>query len=141
MAPKTSKSPKSKKSAPIFASNNFLPDFSLPNYDQDVQIMAAILAKSDLNVYFACSSTHTPVRYITKAYTTAEFDKETDSLSFLLVDGSSETLSKLKFVSALGGHQGIPELPPVYEPLPSDEDLSTFLMEIGYEESLPIMET
>ena len=59
MAPKSSKSPKSKKSAPIFASNNFQADFSLHNYDQDVQIMAAILAKSYLNVHFQCSSTHT----------------------------------------------------------------------------------
>ena len=56
-------------------------------------------------------------------YSTAEFDKEKGTLSFELVDGSSVTLSKLKFVTALGGLQGIPEMPPVYEPLPSDDDL------------------
>ena len=139
MAPKPSKSPKSKKSASVFASNNFQADFSLPNYDQDVQIMAAILRSSDLNVYFQCSSTHTPIRYITKAYTTASFDKETDSLSFKLVDESSVTVTKLKFISALGGLQSIPELPPMYKPLPTDDDLYTFLVEIGYEDSPPNM--
>ena len=30
-------------------------------------------------------------------------------------------------------------MPPVYEPLPSDDDLSAFLLEIGYEDSSPNM--
>ena len=140
MAPKTSKSPKSKKSAPIFTSNNFLADFSISKYDKDVQIMAAILAKSDLNVYFSCSSDNTPFRFITKAYSTADYDKETDTLSFLIVDGKTTgTISRDSFVSALGGHQNIPELPPVYEPLPTNAELSSFLEEIGHEDSPPNM--
>ena len=140
MAPKTSKSPKSKKLGPIFASNNFLADFSITKYDSDVQIMAAILAKSDLYVYFLCSSSNTPVRYITKAYSTAAYYKETNTLSFLLVDGKTTgTISRYSFVSALGGHQNIRELPLVYEPLPSDADLSSFLEDIGYENSPPNM--
>ena len=124
--------PKTKKSVYLLASNNFQADFSIPNFDKEVQIMAAVLAKSDLNVYFNCISTQTPIRYITKAYQTADFDKDSDTLSIQLVDGSSETLSKFRFVSFLGIHDGIPELPPVYKPLPNDEDLSYFLFEIGY---------
>ena len=102
--------------------------------------MAAFLAKSDLNIYFQCSSSHTPIRYITKAYTTAEYTKETDTLSFCLVNDELETITKDTFVSALGGHQGIPELPPVYEPMLTDAKLSSFLEEIGYEDSPPNME-
>ena len=99
--------------------------------------MAAILHVSDLNVYFNCISSQTPIRYITHAYKSAEYTKERDTLSFNLVDGSSESLTKYRFVSLLGGHEGIPELPPVYEPLPTDYDLSSFLEEIGYEDSPP----
>ena len=127
MAPKSSKSPKSKKSASPFASNNFQADFSTSNFDKEVKIMAAVLAKSDLNVYFNCISTQTPIRYITHVYQRTDFDKDSNTLSFQLVDGSSETLSKFRFVSFLGGHEGIPKLPSVYEPLPNDEDLSFFL--------------
>ncbi|KAL4556404.1 hypothetical protein LXL04_039055 [Taraxacum kok-saghyz] len=125
--------------APPLASKNFQADFSISKFEDDVKIMAAVLAKSDLNVFFNCISTQTPIRYITHAYQSAEYDKETDSLSFHLVDESSESLSKFRFVSLLGGHEGISELPPVYEPLPNDEDLSSFLAEIGYDDSPPNM--
>ena len=53
------------------------------------------------------------------------------------MDGTTETLSHYRFVSLLGGHEGIPELPPVYKPLPDDEDLSSFIEDIGYEDSPP----
>ena len=99
--------------------------------------MAAVLAKSDLNVFFQCTSTQTPIRYIHHTYHSAQYEKETDTLSFKLVDGSFEILSRYTFVDHLVGHEGIPELPPVYEPLPTDEDLSSFLEEIGYEDSPP----
>ena len=101
--------------------------------------MVAVLAKSDLNVYFQCISTQTPIRYIHHAYHSAVYEKETDTLSFDLVDGSTKTLTHDRFVSLLGGHEGIPELPPVYEPLPTDEDLSSFLEEIGYEDTPPAL--
>ena len=40
-------------------------------------------------------------------------------------------------MSLLGGHDGIPasELPPVYESSPTDDNLSSFLEEIGYEDN------
>ena len=101
--------------------------------------MAAFLAKSDLNIYFQCSSSHTPIRYITKAYTIAEYTKETDTLSFRIVNDDLESITKDNFLSALGGHRGIPKLPPVYEPMPTDAQLSSFLEEIGYEDSPPNM--
>ncbi|KAL4561751.1 hypothetical protein LXL04_033925 [Taraxacum kok-saghyz] len=139
MAPKTKMASKPKKSASSIASNNFQANFSLSKFEEDVKIMAAILSVSDLNVYFQCTSTQTPIRYITHAYKSVEYTKETDTLSFNLVDGSSETLSRYRFVSLLGGDEGIPDLPPVYEPLPTDDDLSSFLEEIGYEDTPPTL--
>ena len=139
MAPKTQMASKPKKSPSPLASNNFQDDFSLSKFEEDVQIMAAILRVSDLSVYFQCVSTQTPIRYITHAYHSAEYTKETDTISFQLVDGSTETLTHYRFVSLLGGHEGIPELPPVYEPMPSDDNLSSFLEEIGYEDTPPAL--
>ncbi|KAL4583073.1 hypothetical protein LXL04_007637 [Taraxacum kok-saghyz] len=137
MAPKTKMASKPKKSPSPVASNNFQADFSLSNFNDDVKIMAAILRQSELNVYFQCTSSQTPIRYITHAYQSAEYTKETDTLTFKLVDDSSESLTSHRFVSLLGGHEEIPELPPVYEPMPSDDDLSSFLDEIGYEDTPP----
>ncbi|KAL4564655.1 hypothetical protein LXL04_028723 [Taraxacum kok-saghyz] len=139
MAPNTKMASKPRKSASPIASNNVQADFSPSNFNDDVRIMAAILHKSDLNVYFQCISTQTLIRYITHAYQSAQYYKETDTLSFNLVDGSSESLTRFRFVSILGGHEGILELPPVYEPLPSDDDLSSFLEEIGHEDTPPIL--
>ena len=139
MAPKTKMASKPRKSSSLIASNNFQAEFTISNHDKDVQIMAAVLAKSDLNVYFQCASTQTPIRYIHHAYHSAEYTKDTDTLSFDLVDGTTKTLSHFKFVSLLGGHEGIPELPPVYEPLPTDDDLSSFVEEIGYEDTPPAL--
>ena len=61
------------------------------------------------------------------------------TLSFLHVNGTQSTITRDLFMSTLGGHQNIPELPPVYEPYPNDVDLSSFLKEIGYEDSPPNM--
>ena len=72
MAPKTKMASKPKKSASPLASNNFQANFSLSNFEEDIRIMAAILKVFDLNVYFQCISTQTPIRYITHAYHSAE---------------------------------------------------------------------
>ena len=72
-----------------------------------------------------------------KAYSTVGYDKDADTLSFELINGEDSLLTRNIFVSALGGHQNIPELPPIYEPFPSDDQLS--LEEIGYDESPPNM--
>ncbi|KAL4567822.1 hypothetical protein LXL04_023417 [Taraxacum kok-saghyz] len=106
---------KPRKLASQIASNNFQANFSPANFeDEELKMMAAVLNASDLNVYFQCASTQTPIRYITHAYQSAEYTKETDTLSFKLVDDSTETLTHYRFVSLLGGHQNIPELPPVF---------------------------
>ena len=57
MAPKTKMASKPKKTASPLASNNFKADFSLANFENDIQIMVAVLRVSDLNVYFQCIST------------------------------------------------------------------------------------
>ena len=140
MAPKTKMAAKSRKPSSQIASNNFQADFALKNFEgTEIKMMAAALHKSDLNVYFQCVSSQTLIRYITHAYHSAVFDKDSDTLSFKLVNDSTETLTHSRFVSLLGGHEGIPEseLPPVYEPYPSDEELSSFLEETGYEDSPP----
>ena len=138
MAPKTKMASKSRKSSALFASNNFQANFSGKNFEgTDIQLMAAALRSSSLNVFFQCASTNTPQRYISHAYQSASINKDSDILSFKLVDDSTETLTKYRFVSLLGGHDGIPasELPPVYESSPTDDELSSFLEEIGYEDN------
>ena len=138
MAPKTKMASKSRKASALFASNNFQADFSGKLFEgTDIKMMAAALRKSSLNIYFQCASTHTPNRYISHAYHSSTINKDSDTLSFKLIDDSTETLTKYRFVSLLGGHDGIPasELPPVDEPSTTDEDLSSFLKEIGYEDT------
>ena len=135
MAPKTKMVSKSRKTSTQIASNNFLADFSRKHFEgTEIKMMAAALQISDLQVYFQCASSQTPIHYITHAYHSTVIDKDSDTLSFKLVDDSTETLTQYRFVSLLGDHEGIPEteLPPVYEPSPTDEDLSSFLEEIGY---------
>ena len=69
----------------------------------------------------------------------AGYDTDVDTLSLKLINGDDSLLTKDIFVSALGGHQNIPKLPPVYELFPTDAQLSTFLEEIGYDEYSPNM--
>ena len=94
--------------------------------------MVAILRKNSPKQLLHSQFTNTPVKYITHAYQTAVYDKKEDTIRFKLIDELDSVLTRDIFVSALEGKQNAPTIPQVYDPSPSDAQISSFVEEIGF---------
>ena len=143
MAPKS----KSPTTGVLWAKNNFVAVLNNPlsTYPEEIQVMVKVLNNSFLKAPLSYTTTDVPEDYIVKAFQTAKWDSKTNIISFKHHDDSDGLICQELFVSALGITDPIPPIKDSETGLesrvpfcsPSDEELKSFMLEIGYSDNPP----